>query len=76
MRFSRLTEEEIVERLLFVIKNEKISYDEKGLEAIVYLSDGDMRGALNNMQATIAGYGKLTYENVFKVCDQPKPEMI
>ena len=76
MRFSRLADPEIVARLVKVIKEEKIEYEQKGLEAIVYLSDGDMRGALNNLQATVAGCGKVTYENVFKVCDQPKPEII
>ena len=76
MRFSRLTDAEVVARLLKVIEKEKIDYDQKGLEALVYLCDGDMRAALNNMQATVAGYGKVDYENVFKVCDQPKPEVI
>ena len=76
MRFTRLSEAEILTRLLQVVEKEKIEYDQKGLEAIVYLSDGDMRGALNNLQATVAGCGKVNYDNVFKVCDQPKPEVI
>ena len=76
MRFTRLSEAEILTRLLQVVEKEKIEYDQKGLEAIVYLSDGDMRGALNNSQATVAGCGKVNYDNVFKVCDQPKPEVI
>jgi len=76
MRFSRLTDSEVIARLMKVIEKEKIDYDRKGLEAIVYLSDGDMRCALNNLQATVAGCGKVDYESVFKVCDQPKPEVI
>jgi len=76
MRFSRLSEGEVVARLLKVIEKEDIKYDQKGLEALVYLSDGDMRSALNNLQATVAGTGKVTHDNVFKVCDQPKPEDI
>ena len=76
MRFSRLADTEVIARLLKVIEKEQIEYDQKGLEAIVYLSDGDMRSALNNLQATVAGCGKVEYDNVFKVCDQPKPEVI
>ncbi len=76
MRFARLNDAEVIARLVQVIEKEKIEYEQKGLEAIVYLSDGDMRSALNNLQATVAGYGKVTYDNVFKVCDQPKPEVI
>ena len=76
MRFSRLADAEVVTRLIKIIEKEKIEYDQKGLEAIVYLSDGDMRSALNNLQATVAGCGRVEYDNVFKVCDQPKPEVI
>eukprot|EP00656_Telonema_subtile_P023868 TRINITY_DN2551_c0_g1_i2.p1 TRINITY_DN2551_c0_g1~~TRINITY_DN2551_c0_g1_i2.p1 ORF type:complete len:137 (-),score=35.79 TRINITY_DN2551_c0_g1_i2:59-469(-) len=32
-----------------------------------------MRHALNNLQATASGFGSITSENVFKVCDQPHP---
>jgi len=36
-----------------------------------------MRYALNNLQATSAGFDKvINRENVFKVCDQPHPEII
>jgi len=36
-----------------------------------------MRYALNNLQATAAGFDKqITKDNVFKVCDQPHPELI
>lgn len=38
-----------------------------GLEAIIFTADGDMRQALNNLQATVAGFGLVERENVFKV---------
>lgn len=34
---------------------EKISYDEQGLEALVFTAEGDLRHALNNLQSTFAG---------------------
>ena len=45
-------------------------------EAIVFTADGDMRQALNNLQATHSGFGYVNQENVFKVCDQPHPQVI
>ena len=30
----------------------------------------------NNLQATFAGFGKVTKENVFKVCDVPHPDLM
>lgn len=32
-----------------------------------------MRNALNNLQSTAAGFGMVTSEHVYKVCDQPHP---
>lgn len=36
---------------------EKVSYDPSGLEALTFTADGDMRQAINNLQATAAGFG-------------------
>ena len=35
-----------------------------------------MRYALNNLQATTAGFGSISKKNVYKVCDQPHPELM
>jgi replication factor C subunit 2/4 len=55
---------------------ESIEYDNEGMEALIFTAEGDMRYALNNLQATHSGFGVVTKENVFKVCDQPHPDLI
>ncbi len=47
---------------------EKVSYSPDGLEAIIFTAEGDMRNALNNLQATHSGFGHIDQANVFKVC--------
>jgi replication factor C subunit 2/4 len=76
VRFTRLTDKQILQRLLEVIKAEKVSYTEDGLEAILFTAEGDMRQALNNLQSTCAGYGLVNRVNVYKVCDEPHPSLI
>ena len=76
LRFSRLADVEILERLLQVCHEEKVPYDDSGLEAIIFSAEGDMRNALNSLQSTHSGFGYINAENVFKVCDQPHPEKI
>lgn len=49
-----------------VIEKEGISCSKDGLEAIVFTADGDMRQALNNLQATHTGFGDVTADSVFK----------
>lgn len=78
VRFHGLSNEDISKRLDFVIEKEKVikGEDEDGIEALIYTADGDMRNALNNLQSTFAGFGIITSENVFRVCDQPHPVLV
>ncbi|XP_065316549.1 replication factor C subunit 2-like isoform X1 [Gordionus sp. m RMFG-2023] len=76
IRFTRLSDAQILNKLLEICKKEDLSYSEDGLEAVIYTAQGDMRQALNNLQSTNAGFGHINSENVFKVCDEPHPIQI
>jgi replication factor C subunit 2/4 len=76
VRFTRLTGDEVLHRIRLVAAKEGVDVTPDGYEAIRYISDGDMRNALNCLQATHAGFGKVNADNVFKVCDQPHPIVI
>lgn len=53
-----------------IIKEENLDATPDGIEALIYTAEGDMRYALNNLQATGSGFNnKINRENVFKVCD-------
>jgi replication factor C subunit 2/4 len=76
LRYSKLSDEQILTRLRQVCEAEKVSYAPDGLEAIIFTAEGDMRNALNNLQATNSGFGHVNQANVFKVCDQPHPTTV
>ncbi|KAL9271591.1 Replication factor C subunit 4-like protein [Drosera capensis] len=76
VRYARLLDQEILGRLMVVIEAEKVPYVSEGLEAIIFTADGDMRQALNNLQATFSGFRFINQDNVFKVCDQPHPLLV
>mmetsp|Transcript_62425 Transcript_62425/g.141143 ORF Transcript_62425/g.141143 Transcript_62425/m.141143 type:complete len:364 (-) Transcript_62425:77-1168(-) len=76
LRYSRLTDAEVLLRLTQVAEAEGVPCSDDGLEAIIFTAEGDMRNALNNLQATFAGFKHVTRENVFKVCDQPHPQLL
>jgi Replication factor C C-terminal domain len=63
-------------RLQQICALENVSYDLTGLESIIFTAEGDMRNALNALQSTVSGFGNVTSENVFKVCDQPHPQKL
>lgn len=53
-----------------------MNYDDNGLTALIFTSEGDMRQAINNLQSTHSGFGFVSGDNVFKVCDQPHPIVV
>jgi len=73
LRYARLTSEQTISRLKYICEKEKVDYNESGLKALVNTSQGDMRKAINNLQLTFNGYGKVTTEAVYKLCDKPHP---
>jgi len=76
LRYTRLTDSQILERLLRICDKEKVAKNDEGLEAIIFTAQGDMRQAINNLQSTVAGFGFVNPENVFKVCDEPHPLLV
>lgn len=76
LRYNRLSDAQILKRLLEVCEFEKVNYVPEGLESIIFTCEGDMRQAINNLQSTAQGFGFVNSENVFKVCDQPHPFLV
>jgi replication factor C subunit 2/4 len=82
LRYSRLSNEDILECLLRVCTAEHVPYTNDGLEAIVFTAEGDMRHALNTLQASYFltkhsdASGMVNQATVFKVCDQPHPKTL
>lgn len=76
LRYSRLDNKKIAERLKHICKIEKVPYSEEGIDSLVLISQGDMRQAINNLQLTYNGYVDVISENVYKLCDCPHPLVI
>ncbi|CAG84897.2 DEHA2A13574p [Debaryomyces hansenii CBS767] len=76
LRYTKLSDEQVLERLLEVTKLEDVKYNSEGLQALIFTAEGDMRQAINNLQSTVAGFGFVNDINVFKIVDQPHPLVI
>jgi replication factor C small subunit len=62
-KFTRISEKEVIAHLKEIAKKEKVKADEDGLKAIFEYTEGDLRHAINLLQAT-ASLGSITEENV------------
>ncbi len=74
-RFTPLKKEDVISRLAWIADNEDVLYDEKALEVIYEVSEGDMRKAINILQASSA-LGKVTVDAVYKVVGLAHPKEI
>lgn len=66
--FSKLTDQEMSDKLVEVLKKEGSEYDDSGVKAIVSIADGGMRDAFSILDQVLAYSGnKLHQEDVFAI---------
>ncbi len=75
-RFSRLSKEDIVGMLKFISKNEGVELKDDGVEAVLYVSEGDLRKAINTLQAASALGVAVDADSVYKVTGKARPEEV
>ena len=75
-RFSRLADDDISERLKYIAKEEGVSMDRDGIDAILYLADGDMRAAVNLLQAASSTGQTISEEIVFSISGRANPKLV
>lgn len=73
LRYARLTDAQVVKRIMQICEAEKVEHSEDGIAALVFSAEGDMRQAINNLQSTWSGFGFVSGDNVFRVVDSPHP---
>jgi replication factor C subunit 3/5 len=75
-RFGPLKLDQIEKRLNFIIEREGVKIDDSGKQALLKLSNGDMRRALNIMQACHAAYDLVDETAVYTCTGHPLPKDI
>jgi replication factor C small subunit len=75
-RFRRLTDEDVTRMLGRIAKEEKLTLDPKAEEAIVYVSGGDLRHAINLLQAAAAVRKHVTEKAVYEVAAVAHPQEV
>lgn len=75
-RFTPLEKEDVVERLKYVAKIEDSKVKPEAYDAIYYVSQGDMRKAVNVLQACTTVSKEVTAKEVYSISARAKPEEI
>src|SRR5713101_5863997 len=72
-RFTPLPEAKIVEHLHHIAKQEGLKATEAGLKSVVEISEGDLRKAINTLQAASSVSKGFSEDTVYQVVGRAKP---
>ncbi|UEC42136.1 MAG: Replication factor C small subunit [Methanothrix sp.] len=75
-RFRSLSDEAVSERMKKIAEEEGVKVTEGGMGAIVYVARGDMRKAINALQAASLMEGEVTEETIYQITSTARPEQI
>ncbi|HIJ98526.1 TPA: replication factor C small subunit [archaeon] len=75
-RFAPLTEKDVGERLKMIAKKENIHLEQGGEKAILEIAKGDLRTAINLLQASASTANKISEDEVYNVSSKAKPKQI
>ena len=75
-RFRPLSGEETTEMIKRVAHEEKLKLDKEAIDALLYVSEGDMRRAINAMQGAAMSSPTITSSSVYKSAARAEPAEI
>jgi len=75
-RFKTVSEKDMEKRLNSIAKKEKIKIDKDALKAISELSEGDMRKAINILQAAATNTKNINKKIIYDVTAQAEPKEV
>jgi len=75
-RFAQLGDDAVADHLRDIAEAEGLEYTSDGIDALVYAADGDMRRAINALQAASATGESVDEETVYAITATARPEEI
>jgi len=75
-RFTMLNDEEITDMANRIAEKEGLTFEDKALNALKYVSEGDMRKLINALQGSSLLSKKITEQNIFKYASRARPKEI
>jgi len=74
--FRPLRSDDVKKYLRHIAKSEKLDISDDGMEALIYVAQGDMRRATNALQVAAALGGKVTEDTIYKSTQTVRPEQV
>lgn len=75
-RFKPLNEEEMTVYIKRIEKGEGLKIEDKAVEALIYISDGDLRKLTNTLQSAALQNNDITEQSIYNVAARARPKEI
>ena len=75
-RFRPLSDDSVAERIRYIAKIEGLEVADDGIEAIAYVAQGDMRKAINSLQAAALINSTIHKDIIYRITTTAHPEEI
>jgi replication factor C subunit 2/4 len=76
IKYPRINSDNLYQKIESICINEKIPYTEDGINTLIFVSDKDIRQAINNLECIFYSFRKLETKYIYKLIDKPKPYYI
>ena len=76
IKYPKINQENLINKIEFICKNENIKYDLNGIKTLLFVSDNDIRQCINNLECIYYSFKELSTDNIYKLIDKPKPYYI
>lgn len=73
IKYPRISKIDLYNKVESICKEENFTYTKDGIENLLFVSDMDIRQAINNLECIYYAFNTLTTDSVYKMVDKPKP---
>ena len=76
LRFKPLKEEEMRKYIERIVKGEGLEIDEKGIESLIYVSEGDLRKITNTIHGAAILNKDITDRSIYEIASKARPKEV
>ena len=73
IKYPKISNENLYFKINYICNNENIKYEADSINTLMFVSDYDIRQAINNLECIYYALGHLNDDNIYKLIDKPKP---
>ena len=76
LRFKPLKEDEMRDYIGRIVKGESLDIEDKAIEALIYVSEGDLRKITNTLQGAAISNKKITETSIYEIASKARPKEV